>query len=176
MIRNFIHVKDSFLKKDECNIIIDFYKNFTKKEVGKNGNYKAVILSEDVLKNTNIFDFLKDRFQLELNEYIKTYSELNFVEPFGLDEIRIKHWKPNKFFNKFHSEHSTENNLRILNFMIYLTEHKCGTQFLDERIIKSKTGRLVIMPSYFTHTHRGMPCPEKKDRYMLSGYFKFKRK
>ena len=171
MLRNFIHIKDCFLNKNECNIVIDYYKNNSEKHSGKYGNYTAVNLSEDTLKNTDVFSFLKNRFQLELNEYIKLYPELNFVGPFRLNELRIKHWKPNKFFEKFHSEHCFESNLRILNFMIYLTEHKCGTQFLDKRIIKSETGRLVIMPSYFTHTHRGTPCPEKKDRYMLSGYF-----
>ena len=77
------------------------------------------------------------------------------------------------FFENWHSEHSIENSNRILNFMIYLSTHDCGTQFLDKRIIKSEKGRLAILPSYFTHTHRGMPCPEGKDRYMFGGYFNF---
>ena len=60
-----------------------------------------------------------------------------------------------------------------INFMIYLSTHECGTKFFDGNYIKSKKGRLAIFPSYFTHTHRGMPCPEKKDRYMFGGYFNF---
>ena len=81
----------------------------------------------------------------------------NFVNSFSLREIRFKHWKPNKFFDNWHSEHGSETPNRILNFMIYLSTHECGTKFFDGNYIKSKKGRLAIFPSYFTHTHRGNP-------------------
>ena len=55
--------------------------------------------------------------------------------------------------------------------MIYLSTHKCGTEFHDGLLILSHIGRLTIFPSYFTHTHRGQVCPEKKDRYLLGGYY-----
>jgi hypothetical protein len=175
MLRNFIYVKDNFLFDEECDQIINFFKKIPEKTFSKEGNYEGVFLTDesDYLKN-DVLSFLKSRSQNELNEYIKLYPELNFTRPFYLTEIRFKHWKENNFFDSWHSEHSENNPLRVLNFMIYLSTHDCGTQFLDKRIIKSEKGKLVIMPSYFTHTHRGMPCPDKKDRYMISGYFNFK--
>tara|TARA_Y100001973_G_C5193214_1_gene332357 strand:- start:2067 stop:2615 length:549 start_codon:yes stop_codon:yes gene_type:complete len=175
MLRNFIYAKENFLLAEECDEIIKFFKKIPEKIFYKFGNYEGVYLNDDsdYLKDDKL-SFLKDRFQTALNEYIKLYPELNFVKPFYLTEIRFKHWKANNFFDSWHSEHSEETPNRILNFMIYLSTHNCGTQFLDKRIIKSEKGKLVIMPSYFTHTHRGMPCPEKKDRYMIGGYFNFK--
>ena len=176
MLRNFIHIRDNFLSNKECDNLITFFKKIPDKKFIKHGQYEGVFLNDDssYLKD-NKMSFLKGRFQSELNEYIKIYPELNFVQDgFYLTEIRFKHWKANNFFSKWHSEHNKECSYRILNFMIYLSTHKCGTEFLDKRVIKSEKGRLVIMPSYFTHTHRGMPCPEKKDRYMVGGYFNFK--
>lgn len=175
MLRNFTYVKNNFLFNDECDQIITFFKNKPEKKFFEEGGYEGVFIEDDseYLKD-NTFSFLKDRFQNELNEYIKLYPELNYVDSFHLTEIRFKHWKKNNFFNFWHSEHSFRGYKRILNFMVYLSTHDCGTQFLDKRVIKSEKGRLVIMPAYFTHTHRGMPCPEEKDRYMISGYFNFK--
>ena len=177
MLRNFIYIKNNFLLNKECDQLITFFKDIPNKKLSDEGNYEGVFLedSSPYLKNDKL-SFLKDRFQDQLNEYIKIYPELNFVCPFYLTEIRFKHWKKNNYFNTWHSEHSAECSHRILNFMIYLSNHNCGTEFLDKRVIKSDKGKLVIMPSYFTHTHRGMPCPEKKDRYMLSGYFNFNDK
>jgi hypothetical protein len=173
MIRNFIYVQDSFLSETECDEVINFFKKLPL-QYYEQGNYNGILLNDNSphLKDKKLF-FLKNRFQNALNEYVKDYPELNYVDSFSLKEIRFKHWKKNKFFDFWHSEHSMNTPNRILNFMIYLSTHDCGTQFLDKRIIKSEKGRLVILPAYFTHTHRGMPCPEKKDRYMFGGYFNF---
>ena len=177
MLRNFIYIKDKFLLNEECDQLITFFKDIPDKRLFKVGNYEGVFLDDDspYLKD-NKLSFLKNKFQGQLDEYVKLYPEITFVDSFFLTEIRFKHWKKNNYFNVWHSEHGEQNSHRILNFMIYLSEHNCGTEFLDKRVIKSEKGKLVIMPSYFTHTHRGMPCPEKKDRYMLSGYFNFKKK
>ena len=180
MLRNFIYVKDNFLSDKECNKLIKFFKNLPdnkeshRKIFSEFGNYEGIYFDDNsYFLKKNCLSFLKNRFQNEIYEYIKIYPELNYVSSFYLTEIRFKHWKKNKFFDTWHSEHSHLTPYRILNFMIYLSTHNCGTQFLDKRIIKSEKGRLVILPSYFTHTHRGMPCPEGKDRYMMGGYFNF---
>ena len=171
MIRNFIYVVDSFLSKEESLILINIFKE-NKSKKSKRGNYEDVILNNNLL-NDDRLNLFKGRIQKELNKYVSLYPELKFVGSFSLTELRLKFWKPGNYFDNWHSEHSIETPHRILNFMIYLTDHNCGTEFLDKTKILSKIGRLVIMPSYFTHTHRGMACPEGKDRYMLSGYFNF---
>tara|TARA_R100001086_G_C11690862_1_gene218501 strand:+ start:45 stop:578 length:534 start_codon:yes stop_codon:yes gene_type:complete len=173
MIRNFIYVQDGFLSETECDEVINFFKKLPL-QYYEQGSYNGIFLNDDspYLRDRKL-SFLKGRFQSALNKYVQDYPELNYVEPFSLKEIRFKHWKKNKFFDFWHSEHSSRFSNRILNFMIYLSTHDCGTEFLDKSVIKSEKGRLAMFPSYFTHTHRGMPCPEKKDRYMFGGYFNF---
>ena len=173
MIRNFIHIEDNFLLENECDEIINYFSKLNL-EYNEIGSYHGIFINQGSphLDSPELL-FLKGRFQKALNNYAYNYPELNFVNSFSLREIRFKHWKPNKFFDNWHSEHGSETPNRILNFMIYLSTHECGTKFFDGNYIKSKKGRLAIFPSYFTHTHRGMPCPEKKDRYMFGGYFNF---
>tara|TARA_R100001163_G_scaffold65760_1_gene64576 strand:- start:1534 stop:2070 length:537 start_codon:yes stop_codon:yes gene_type:complete len=176
MIRDFIHIQDCFLSTQECDDVISFFQKLPM-EYNDNGNYHGVFLEDDSSHlNDDKLSFLKGRFQTVLHDYAKNYPELNFLQPFNLTEIRFKHWKKNKHFDKWHSEHSYTTPLRVLNFMIYLSKHNCGTEFFNRGLVKSEKGRLVIFPSYFTHTHRGTPCPEGKDRYMFGGYFNFIKK
>ena len=59
---------------------------------------------------------------------------------------------------------------------IYLyptTKGYMQTLFYNKKVIKSEIGKLVIFPSYFTHTHRGQKCPDKKNRYIITGYVNF---
>ena len=51
-----------------------------------------------------------------------------------------------------------------------------GTEFFNNEVIQSELGKVVLFPAYFTHTHRGQVCPEKKDRYLLTGYLEFFKK
>ena len=91
----------------------------------------------------------------------------------ALTNMRFKHFKPGKLFEKFHSEHSYEHATRLLNIQIYLSDHNCGTKFYNNKIIKSEEGKIVVFPSYFTHTHKGQKCPDKKNRYIITGYINF---
>ena len=34
----------------------------------------------------------------------------------------------------------------------------------------------MVFPPYWTHAHKGQPCPDKKFRYILSAYATFERK
>lgn len=175
MLRNFIYIKDNFLSEKECDEMINFFSEVPQifSDVGK---YHCVPLQYDSpYLNDERLSFLKGRFQEALNSYVKDYPELNYIGPFSLTELRFKHWKKNNFYDYWHSEHSDTTCRRVLNFMIYLSTQDCGTQFFDKGVIKSQKGRLTIFPSYFTHTHRGMPCPEGKDRYMFGGYFNFNK-
>ena len=62
---------------------------------------------------------------------------------------------------------------RVLAFQLYLSDHNCGTQFMNGEYVESDIGKAVLFPAYFTHTHRGQACPQKKTRYLITGYFNF---
>ena len=82
-------------------------------------------------------------------------------------------FEKNKGFINWHSEHSFSYPFRVLSLQIYLSNHNCGTEFFRDIIINSNCGRGILFPSYFTHTHRGIVCPDKKDRYIITGYLTF---
>ncbi|RUO39558.1 proline hydroxylase [Pseudidiomarina aestuarii] len=80
-------------------------------------------------------------------------------------------------YNYWHCEVYPEKNSvealhRSLLFMFYLNdvEHGGTTDFYyQNRSIQPKTGRMVIAPGYFTHTHRGT-VPESNDKYILTSW------
>ena len=54
---------------------------------------------------------------------------------------------------------------------IYLNDTDTGyTDFMHQKLsIKPETGKLVIWPAYFTHTHRANP-DLKEDKYIITGW------
>ncbi|WP_018984412.1 2OG-Fe(II) oxygenase [Salinimonas chungwhensis] len=66
---------------------------------------------------------------------------------------------------------------RVLLFMYYLNDVEEGgtTDFYyQDRSVTPKTGRMVIAPAYFTHTHRGQ-IPTSNDKYILTSWLLFSR-
>jgi hypothetical protein len=166
---SFILVKDNVLNKNECISIIDYFKNKTESDTMNGINY-AHFTKNEYIK----FIFLKEKVTYLFEEYLKTYPQLNFVkDKWLLNEFRFKHFKPHNYFKGWHSEHSVDNNKRLLCLQFYLSDHNCGTEFYDGYTVLSKTGRAMMFPAYFTHTHRGQLCPDLKDRYILGGYANF---
>lgn len=66
---------------------------------------------------------------------------------------------------------------RVLLFMYYLNDVEDGGEtefFYQQRRIEPRTGRMVIAPAYFTHTHRGN-SPRSDDKYILTSWVLFNR-
>lgn len=66
---------------------------------------------------------------------------------------------------------------RVLLFMFYLNDVGDGgeTEFYYQKLkIKPKTGRMVIAPAGFTHTHRGN-IPISNDKYIATSWLMFQR-
>jgi len=167
-MRNFIFVKDKVFSKKICNDLINTLD--TNLETSK--DYQGYEYKD--INNMNLKKFIINNSQLVIKEYIEKYPEINLTKnKFALTNIRFKKFNIGKSFSDWHSEHCKDYPLRVLNVMYYLTDHNCGTEFYDGTIIKSKIGRGLIFPSYFTHTHKGQVCPDRKTRYILTGYFNF---
>jgi len=175
MNSNFVYVKDNVISKKDCDYIINFFNNkvieLKNIEAIENVGYDYIDIEE-----YNVMNFLKPICNDHINIYKKKYPQSNLTaSQWSLANMRFKKYRPNRFFKSWHSEHSLNSPYRVLNIMIYLSNHNCGTEFFNGKIIKSKIGRLCIFPSYFTHTHRGQVCPDKKERYLLSGYYSFNK-
>jgi len=168
----YIYTKDIFISDKEVEYIINYFSNRIQEETNNNGCNYAFFKENDY----DQLSFLKNKIQNIFDEYKKIYPELNYLkDPWALTDFRFKNFKPGNYFKNWHSEQSSEDN-RIICFMVYLSDHNCGTEFFDGTTILSKKGRAVIFPSSFTHTHRGQLCPENKNRFILSGYGSFIKK
>ena len=170
MNKDFILVEDDLFSKNDCEKLIAEYSYKTNKAERDELNYFFYNIDIDSFyhleKIVKVLKGYKDKF----DEIDKTASL------WKLDSLRFKHFKPGRSFNHWHSEHCLTYPNRVLSLQIYLSEHNCGTEFYNGRVIKSKIGRVALFPAYFTHTHRGQVCPENKDRFIITGYFSFNEK
>jgi len=165
----YILTKDNFISNEESKEIINYFIDIIEEKTNLNGCNYSFFKKEDYVR----LSFLKDKIDLFFKEYAKVYTELNFITgAWSLTDFRFKNFKPGNYFKNWHSEQSLNQN-RFLCFMVYLSDHNCGTEFFDGSIIYSKIGRALIFPASFTHTHRGQICPENKDRYLFGGYASF---
>ena len=167
---NFNLTVNDFLTQEECDSIINQYDSVSTPGEDKHLNYDKF----DITSDDNLFGILNKRLPTITDMYKQMYPEIDYTGSFWqLTNLRFKKYSPGKSYDRWHSEHSIRNPHRILNVIIYLSDHYCGTEFYNDETIFSKKGRITIFPSYFTHTHRGQKCPENKPRYILAGYYNF---
>ena len=168
-IKDFILVKKNFLSKDKCLSLIERFKDKVRPGERKGFGYDAFDMEE-----TADFDEIDNTLRPFVRAYIKKFPEVHITwDKWALTSMRFKKFNPGKAFTAWHSEHSRRYSTRILNFQLYLSTHNCGTKFYNGKVIKSEIGKAVIFPSYFTHTHKGQRCPNRKTRYLITGYFNF---
>ena len=167
-MNKFVYVKDNMLSKKDCDNII----KTCDKSLLKSKDYQGYEYYD--IKIMNLWKFLVDKSNLIIKDYLSKFPELDLInDTFALSNVRFKKFNKGKSFGDWHSEHCMDYPNRLLNIMYYLSDHNCGTEFYDGEVVKSKTGRAIVFPSYFTHTHKGQVCPDGKTRYILTGYFEF---
>jgi hypothetical protein len=152
--------------KEECLDVINQY----------NRNLKENVFYKDTDIDCSKFKYIK-KINNCIDVYKKEYPAINLTaSKWRLDRLTFKAFLNGGNFGPWHSEHSMCYPNRVLALQVYLTNHNCGTQFFSKKIIKSEIGKVLLFPAYFTHTHRGQSCPEKKDRYIITGYYLFYEK
>ena len=136
---------------------------------------------------TKTFDFGEDWFCNELmyslvhksvSSYVEKYpflTKLNTTSQWRLcPSYNIQRYvgKEEGFFN-LHNENSGSHPYRMLVWMIYLNDAKCGTEFpYQEKTVTPKTARTVIWPADWTHPHKGV-TPNQGTKYIATGWFYF---
>ena len=160
---------ENALSENECDAIITEYSVDLKTDkVDTHLGYEY----NDILEGNPIVTALVSK---AFAEYIKTYPTINQTnDKWQLNTFRFKRFPPNHSFNNWHAEHEVLHPYRILCCMVYLSNHNCGTEFYaTNETVLSKKGRLIMFPAFWTHTHRGQVCPDKKDRYIMNAYVEF---
>ena len=196
---NFLEVQDNLLTKKECADAIEWVRS--NRKILQDPNYENsqyifcdLYLNDRFYRGINPIDpfAVKDKTLLQafapvplrplltaiidLKEaYQKKYPEVENIETWDLEYVRFKWWKPGELYHAWHSEHGIGRTqpLRVLSFLICLSDNNSHTEFRRHRNVRTKAGRGIIFPAYHTHEHRGSVCKKGLDSYMLGGYFSF---
>ena len=107
-----------------------------------------------------------------VEKYKEKYPMLSEMSVWNVgQDYNIQKYTEGEGYYVMHCEHEHPNLDRIMAWMIYLNDAKCGTRFYyPRRDIKAKRGRLVIWPASWTHPHSGI-TPNRGIKYIATGWF-----
>ena len=171
MIRppNFIQRCDNLLSRNQCSDIINYVSDKLIADINAHTQY-------EFYHTTNWDPELKplqEAIAKLSKSYRKNYPEIDNLDIWNVEYLRIKKWAPGKHYSVWHSEHTKDCPFRVSSFLIYLSDNNSYTEFKRHGKVKTKLGRGIMFPAYFTHEHRGSICKSRMDRYIASGYFSF---
>ena len=186
---NFIEVYDGALSKKECEILIGQFEKSDKLFRGTTTKgylpdaKKCIEYYYRFDENNIVSNILRPKLCSYLDKYVSgqrfsndknaldvidkwKYSNNYQIQKYDGDDDGYKQW---------HCEHGSneENGRRILAWMFYLNDAKCGTEFAYFSKVNAKMGRLVIWPSSWTHLHKGV-IPNKGIKYIATGWVEYK--
>ena len=186
----FVYIKDDALSKKECERIIKVFESNPlkhKEGITLSGTEHQSKKSTDWCKSFAHEDCIDLLLEEKLVEHTRNYHDfvkgINFVSSsWSLDPYyNIQRYEPKEGYFAWHHEHGMWDRFpknpairRILAWMIYLNDvPDGGTEFMDqEQTIEAKSGRIVIWPAYWTHTHRGQ-ISNTTIKYIATGWYNF---
>ena len=164
-----------------CDGLIEYHKNNMEyKNPGKTTGSGVGKISTDVTafiggRNPIIHMYL-EQVMKAVALYLKTYDLEKMFTITLREAFNIQHYKPNEGFLGWHCERSqTQTNQRALVFMTYLNDVTDGgeTEFKYQKLkVKPVKGKMVMWPTDFTHTHRGITSPTQ-EKYIATGWYNF---
>ncbi len=176
LMSDFIERQSNLLSKKECDDLITW--SFNSRPISNPNNinhaqYSYVDFTSKEVSTLSELRPIENAIGKLIIPYNQKYPELNQISKWELDYLRIKWWKPGDYYSVWHSEHNINSPLRILSFLIYLSDNDSYTEFSRYEKSETKAGSGIMFPAYFTHTHRGSTCKKGLHRYIASGYFSF---
>ena len=190
---NHIQIYDNALPKESCHKIIDYFEfGDVSKDIGKTWDASGVGKVDKSFKDsTDLYlnmDNTHHRIEMDISKiiiptlqeciekYKKKFPQLtnNIGGWRCVPHYNVQRFTEGQGYHHIHCEASTiEASNRILVWMIYLNNAKCGTRFYyPRRDIRAREGRVVIWPAAWTHPHSGI-TPNKGDKYIATGWYAF---
>mgnify|MGYP003117502213 FL=1 len=180
---NFIEVYDNALSKKECEILINQFEKSDKHfngstSLGYNPDIKKCMqLQLDLRDQSVISTIVKPNISSCIRQYREKYHlPLYYAHTWKLfNEAAFQKYDGKEDgYKVWHCEHCPQElyNKRIMAWMFYLNDAKCGTEFCDRPTIKAKRGRCVIWPAFWTHLHRGV-IPNIGLKYIVTGWISY---
>ena len=197
---DFIGIYDDALTKQECEMIINRFETKDKHRQGRiDRKRKSQISSFEYSQNKETGDpskicteicfssrhsediFYHRMVQIAIERKFYLYRKKNSFLDYGstssqfdLSECyNLQKYTDDEGYFALHCEHGSIDPHRMLVWMIYLNDAKCGTEFpVQKKTVKPKTGRLVVWPAAWTHPHRGV-TPNIGEKYILTGWWNY---
>jgi len=176
MSKNFIGVYNNVFTEEFCKNIIDDFEQQSKNQIISNDVADRQDTFAQLLNyvDPRILDFITEGLIHTVREYIKTYP---ILEAANLASYGMKIQKTEPYgggYHKWHYDNAGHDvTTRFIVWTIYLNDIEEGgeTEFLYQGVkTKPETGKLLLFPAGFTHTHRGNP-PIQQTKYILTGWF-----
>lgn len=188
-VEDFIGIYDNVFSAEECNEIIEYFNTLESRNLVLSSsqysdgrktsrNDSSVFMMEPTtfrVKATGKYlHMFIEKFKNCYDDYINRFDILHQgVAKHGILGLKVQKTLPGGGFHNWHFENSKmEDSGRLLTVMLYLNDILEGgeTEFLYyKKRVKPVSGRLLIWPSGFTHTHRGNP-PLSETKFILTGW------
>lgn len=186
---NFIEKYDAVLTKEDCKKLINLYEICPHKLPGTAGgvvNYEKkkgmgvdlfFKLPEDQTiseANHQINSIIAPAISKCLHNYKKKYYLMDAMATWRINEdYHIQKFDEGEGYFVKHCEQEGRTSKRMLVWMIYLNNAKCGTKFYYQNItMRAKQGRLVLWPAAWTHMHSGV-TPNRGEKYIITGWYSY---
>jgi hypothetical protein len=189
-VENFILQYDNLFSTQECQQFIDSFNRMeragftiSRQKEGTNSTVKKddQLFFSDMLSGMelDISDIAPFRMFVEkywntvYPAYVEQYGVLNQMANMTVRLAKIQKTEIGGGYHVWHNEDDSPQNMRrVATFILYLNDVDEGgeTEFLYyPKRVKAKTGRLILWPAGFTHTHRGNP-PISNTKYIVTGW------
>ena len=185
---NFIEIYDNTLTKEQCNTIVSWFEEQNHKMEGLvyspdgqrivDKRFKSDIEIPETYFSTNRLpsQLIYPALCKGIGKYRQKYtSSIDAINSWEIEDVYNlqKYDGKEDGFKRWHCESgSLTTSHRILAWMIYLNQAQSGTEFVNYRTVRPKTGRLVVWPASWTHVHRSQ-LPNRGLKYIATGWVSF---
>jgi len=178
-----IKVYDNALDSNVCEYLIELFENkedvHERLENNRKPNFTQINLTEISEESPDVQDahsiVLKSVLRYK-KDYYSFIDERCFPESHTFEQFRIKKYNAdgNDAFDTHVDVTDYDSSRRFLSFLFYLNDvNDGGETVFKEKIIKPKTGKLIIFPPLWMYPHYGKE-PVSNTKYILSTYLHYK--
>ena len=184
-----IYEKKNTLDKEVCNGMISWYENkvstgSTEKNYTNTSKFGRKDSSISLCQQFDSFKPFYNKINSIIHEHVERYFKKWRIEGnthnYNITGYKLQKSTKGGGFTTWHSELDIlrlspidffKSCRRFGVWMVYLNNTDSGyTDFMHQKLsVKPETGKLVIWPAYFTHTHRANP-DLKEDKYIITGW------